>query len=115
MHELTVTETSVNTTKEPDYPIGAIYLNRRIVSLLARKMEHEGSLYGLPAMPKPEETKSTSDHGRSFFAGIQGKIARGAVGKFLECEAEKAVAKMKAEIEEKGVDAVLSYFKENKL
>jgi hypothetical protein len=110
--------TNYLTPEDPDNPRRTLEADMPIHQILARKMEHEGVLYGLSKTPKPKEKEFPppwQSRSKVFNDMLKEKIAARAIGKYLECEVNKSIAKMEAEIEEKGVDAILPYFKENGL
>ena len=72
--------------------------------LMVEKMDHIGVVYGQPRFT------TTGDHD-----DLKSWISQIAIRRYVAHETKKAIAKMTDEINEKGVAAILSYFKENDL
>jgi hypothetical protein len=82
----------------------------QLVDALMGKMEYEGKLQGLPPMPITSGPKK----GGILPPQLSGS-AFTAVDMYLKLEQNKAIERMLSKIEEEGIDAMLSYFKENEV
>ena len=80
------------------------------MKLLDRKIEHPGSMFGLPRPPRKEVVAEGGLHPDQVFILSAKRLL---VSRYLILEERKAIEKMSAEIEEKGVGALWSYLKEH--
>ena len=84
-------------------------------------IEHEGALYEQPAAPESQQylasfPKKREDEGREENVGqLKRNITFAAIDLYLENEKMKSLKLLKERIDKEGIDAVLSYFKENSL
>jgi hypothetical protein len=82
-----------------------------LVESLEGKIEHPGSLFGLPRPPRKEVvvTEGFLHPDEVFILSAKSALVR----RYLKLEERKAIEKMAAEIDEKGVGALWSYLKEH--
>jgi hypothetical protein len=73
-------------------------------------LEHEGILYGLPALP---QNSSFHESGKAQTLDmLKVRITSDAVAQYLAYERDEALIKLKQKLHKKGLSYLLSYFEE---
>jgi hypothetical protein len=85
-------------------------LHASVERLLIEKMEHDGVAFGLPPLPVSLQEDPSYD-----LPDYKQEVSEIVLENYLRHERMKALAKLKTNLEEKGVDAVLSDLREENI
>lgn len=73
-----------------------------LCNILARKMDHESSIFGLP--PIPPESEEAPEWMKTQRANLKGHISKKVIGACLERVKIEALLRMKQRLEEEGLE-----------